>query len=331
MKLDIVKNNGSLIKNSSYITSSFDISKSNADGVIDKLSRSYILNHSYKQFRKDYTKEKELNIINGLGVTLGDSIVGIGALECIKKINDDIKTTVIRPESCHAYVEEVYTIAKDLIDRVEYMPYNIRNLSKAAVNIDIGNQLYWKDFNEMEMHDFFLKNLGLDHIDIPDEWKRNHWLQNVIPRQKNRVSNYAIFCPNASTSLRAIPEKYHYQIMDYLYKMLKLPIVGFSSVTHPGFKDVSGQCKSTSDFIQMIANSNYVYTCDSSALHISAAYDIPTTCVFTAIRPELRSRYYKYCTSVYIGDAVTENLHESESPAIIKHVHKKYEEYYENY
>lgn len=331
MKLDIVTNNGSLIKNSSYITSSFDISKSNIDGVIDKLSRGYILNHSHKKFRKDYTKEIELNIINGLGVTLGDSIVGIGAIECIKKINREIKTSVIRPESCHAYVEEVYAIANGLIDRIDYMPYSISKLSQGAVNIDIGNQLYWKDFNVMEMHDFFLKNLGLNHSDIPDEWKQNHWLQNEIPRQKNRVSNYAIFCPYASTSLRAIPEKYHYQIIDYLNKMLKIPVVGFSSVKHPRFKDVSSQCKSTSDFIQMIANSNYVYTCDSSALHISAGYDIPTTCIFTAIKPELRSRYYKHCTSVYIGDAVTENLHESESPAIIKHVHNKYEEYYENH
>lgn len=331
MKLNIVKNNGSLIKNSSYITSSFDLPKSNADGVIDKLSRSDILNHSDKQFRKDYEKEKHINIINGLGVTLGDSIVGIGVLDCIKKINSNIKISVIRPESCHTYVEEAYTIAKNLINHIEYMPYDITKLSQDAVNIDIGNQLYWEDFNEMEMHDFFLKNLGIDYMKIPSKWKRNHWLQQAIPRDINRESDYAIFCPNASTSLRTIPKKHHYQIIDNLNKTLKLPIVGFSSVYHPKFKDVTDQCKSTSDFIQMIANSSYVYTCDSSALHISSGYDIPTTCIFTAIRPELRSRYYKHCTSIYIGDALTENLHESECPAIIQHVRNKYKDYYENH
>jgi ADP-heptose:LPS heptosyltransferase len=331
MKLDIVKNNGSLIKNSSYITSSFDLSKSTLDGVIDKLSRSDILNHSLKKFIKDYRNESELNIINGLGVTLGDSIVGIGAVDCIKKINKNIRISLIRPESCHTYVEEVYYIAKHLFERIEYMPYDINRLSHKAVNIDIGNQLYWKDFNEMEMHDFYLKNLGIDYMNIPSEWKQNHWLQHVIQRKENHKFRYAIFCPNASTKLRAIPEKYHYKIIDELHTTLQVPIVGFSSVSHPKFKNITDQCKSTSDFIRAIANSSYVYTCDSSALHISAAYDIPTTCIFTSVRPELRSKYYKHCTSIYIGDVVTENLHESECPAIIKHVKNKYEEYYENH
>ncbi|QDL35768.1 glycosyltransferase family 9 protein [Serratia liquefaciens] len=330
MKPDIIKHNGSLIKNSSYITSSFDLSKSILDGVVDKLSRSDILNYSLNQFRKDYKRENKINIINGLGVTLGDSIVGIGAIDCIKRLNNDIRISLIRPESCHTYVEELYSIATPLFERIEYMPYDINRLSHDAVNIDIGNQLYWKDFNEMEMHDFYLKNLGIDYMDIPPEWKQNHWLQSVIQRQEKIEFCYAIFCPNASTKLRAIPEKHHYKIIDELYTILKIPIFGFSSVEHPKFTNITDKCKSTSAFIQAIANSSYVYTCDSSALHVAAAYDIPSTCIFTSIRPELRSRYYNHCTSIYIGDAVTENLHESDCPAIIKHVKNKYEEFYEN-
>ncbi|MEN4051979.1 hypothetical protein P9A10_25495 [Serratia marcescens] len=330
MNLDILKNRGSLIKNSSYITSSFDLSKSRVDGLVDKLSKSYILNHSIKRFRKDYKSENHLNIINGLGVTLGDSIVGINAIESIRRFNSNIKISVIRPESCPAYVEEIYSIAKKIINTIDYMPYDISKLSTDAVNIDIGNQLFWKDFNEMEMHDFFLKNLGVDHLSIPPEWKRNHWLQDVMPKQKHKVNDYAIFCPNASTNLRSIPKKYHYQIIDDMYKKLNIPIIGFSPVEHPKFENITNQSRNTKEFISMIANSNYVYTCDSSALHISAAYDIPTTCIFTSIRPELRSKYYYNCKSIYIGDKMTENLHESENQTIINHVYNKYEEYYES-
>lgn len=330
MKSDFIKHNGSLIKNLSYITSSFDLSKSTLDGMIDKLSRCNILNHSIKRFRKDYKSETKLNIINGLGVTLGDSIVGIGAIDCIKRLNKDIKISLIRPESCHAYVEELYSISKHLFERIEYMPYDINRLSHDAVNIDIGNQLYWKDFNEMEMHDFYLNNLGIDYMDIPPEWKMNHWLQRVIKRNEKIEFKYAIFCPNASTKLRAIPEKHHYKIIDKLHATLQIPIFGFSSVEHPKFTNISDKCISTSHFIQAIANSSYVYTCDSSALHVAAAYDIPTTCIFTSIRPELRSRYYNHCTSIYIGDDETEHLHESDCTAIIKHVENKYKEYYEN-
>ncbi|MDD1587434.1 hypothetical protein, partial [Bradyrhizobium sp. WBOS4] len=127
-----------------------------------KLALDNVLNHSIKGFRKNYLNEKNLNVINGMGVTLGDSIIGINALDCIKKINKNIQITLIRPATCHSYVEEIYSIASNLIDRLEYMPYDIKRLRRDAVNIDIGNQLYWHDFNNLEMHDFFLKNLGVD-------------------------------------------------------------------------------------------------------------------------------------------------------------------------
>ncbi|MEH9143728.1 hypothetical protein RAF69_26810, partial [Klebsiella pneumoniae] len=67
----------------------------------------------------------------------------------------------------------------------------------------------------------------------------------------------------------------------------------------------------------------------SSALHVASGYDIPTTCIFTAINPVLRSRYYKNCKSIYIGDEITQNLHESEDPAIIEHVVSRFEAFYE--
>jgi hypothetical protein len=64
------------------------------------------------------------------------------------------------------------------------MPYDIKHLRRDAVNIDIGNQLYWHDFNNLEMHDFFLKNLGVDFELIPDNWKCNHWLQDSFPKKQ---------------------------------------------------------------------------------------------------------------------------------------------------
>ena len=45
-----------------------------------------------------------------MGVTLGDSIIGIGALDCIKKINKNNNINLIRPETCHSYVEADSTI-----------------------------------------------------------------------------------------------------------------------------------------------------------------------------------------------------------------------------
>ena len=150
MKTELVENNGSLLENHTHITSSFDLSKGSNEGVITKLALDNVLNHSVKGFRKNYLIEKNLNIINGMGVTLGDSIIGINALDCIKKINKNIQITLIRPATCHSYVEEIYSIASNLIDRLEYMPYDIKHLRRDAVNIDIGNQLYWHDLTTLK-------------------------------------------------------------------------------------------------------------------------------------------------------------------------------------
>lgn len=329
MKAELIKNNGSLLENQTHIISSFDLSKSNETGIITNLTLNHILNHSIKGFRKDYRKERNINIINGMGVTLGDSIIGINALDCIKKLNKNIKITLIRPASCRPYIEEVYNIPNALIDNIHYMPYELSKLQKNPVNIDIGNQLYWSDFNTLEMHDFFLKSLGIEPATIPDEWKRNYWLQDYLPASLCNGQKYVLFCPNASTRLRAIPEKYHLKIIDLLYSTYNLPVYGFSSVQHPKFRNVTLECRDTRKFINMISNASYVYTCDSSALHISAGYDIPTTCVFTSIPPDLRSKYYNRCSSIYIGDAVTKHIHESEDPTIIDYVNSKFERYYD--
>ena len=237
-------------------------------------------------------------------------------------------------ERCTYYLnsrDEIYKIATTILDKVEYMPYEISRLAQYDINIDIGNQLFWSDFSELEMHDFFLRSLGINHENIPEEWKQNHWLQTAIPKENRKSNGYVMFCPKASTNLRTIPDKYHFHIFNKLSKKFKLPIVGFSSVCHPNFTDVTNQCSNTSEFIKMIANSSYVYTCDSSALHISAAYDIPTLCIFTSIRPELRSRYYKNCESIYIGDKLTDKLHETGCQSIINHVEEKFEAYYERF
>ncbi|HBY0814910.1 TPA: hypothetical protein MIP18_28580, partial [Klebsiella pneumoniae] len=116
---------------------------------------------------------------------------------------------------------------------------------------------------------------------------------------------------------------------DNLYTSFNLPVHGFSPIKHPMYKDISKTCSNTADFIKAIAHAQHVYTCDSSALHVASGYDIPTTCIFTAINPVLRSRYYKNCKSIYIGDEITQNLHESEDPAIIEHVVSRFEAFYE--
>ncbi|MDV5817330.1 glycosyltransferase family 9 protein [Enterobacter hormaechei] len=113
-----------------------------------------VYNNALNKVEVDYKKIKKVTIINGLGVTLGDSIIGISALHAIKSINPDIHITLIRPEHCQDYVEQIYHMASGIIDKLLYLPFDIAKINHTDVNIDMGNQLYWEDFDSIEMHDF---------------------------------------------------------------------------------------------------------------------------------------------------------------------------------
>lgn len=199
---------GSLLLDGRYIVSPYGMGKENPCGKISPLKDSIIHNNAISKISVDYSKAKTLTIINGLGVTLGDSVVGISALHVIKKINPNIVIRIIRPENCPDYVNEVYTLAKHIIDDISYMPFEIARATDADLVIDIGNQLYWKDFNTLEMHDFFLRSLGIEHSQVSACLKINSWLKKA-PLENLNLGEYVLFCPYASTKIRSIPRKHH--------------------------------------------------------------------------------------------------------------------------
>ncbi|WP_434462218.1 glycosyltransferase family 9 protein [Serratia plymuthica] len=318
---------GSLLLDGRYIVSPYGVSKEQPGGDISPLCNSIVQNNAISKISVDYSKAKTLLIINGLGVTLGDSVVGISALHAIKNINPNIIIRVIRPEKCSNYVNEVYTLASHIINDIYFMPFDISNTEDADLIIDIGNQLYWDDFNKLEMHDFFLRNLGLEHNLVPVEFKNNTWIKNSVLEDIN-LGEYVLFCPHASTKIRSIPQQYHYKIISYLSDTFKIKVLGFSDVCHKNYTNISELSKNTAYFASIIKHSKYLYTCDSAALHIGAGFKIPTTCIFTTVKPEFRSLYYNNCESVYIGNDMTEGIHNSEDITLVNSICKEFEVYY---
>ncbi|APV28423.1 TPA: glycosyltransferase family 9 protein [Klebsiella pneumoniae] len=327
MNKQLLEFTGSLLLDSKYIVSPYGISKKLPKGEITPLNYEVIHNNSISNITINYTTVKNLTIVNGMGVTLGDSIIGISALHNIKKINPGIKIRVIRPENCPSYVNELYHLAKSVIDEIYYMPYDISHLKDSDVIIDMGNQVYWEDFNRLEMHDFFLKSLGLNYNDFSPEEKSNRWLQECIVEELD-LGEYVLYCPNASTKIRSIPAKFHHKTISQLTKEYGKNVFGFIDINHENYTNIAATSKNTAAFISIIKNSKYIYTCDSSALHIAAGFNVPSTCIFTTVKPELRSIYYKDCHSIYIGNNLTEGIHNSEDEFLIKLIEKEFEVYH---
>lgn len=102
------------------------------------LNSNKIYNYAKEPFSINYKKEEKLNIINGMGVTLGDSIIGMCCIDIIKN-NPNIQINIIRPKSCDNYVNDIYHISQFLFNKILYMPYQLDKLNSNTVNIDIGN------------------------------------------------------------------------------------------------------------------------------------------------------------------------------------------------
>ena len=143
---NLLEYSGSLISNDSLIVAPYDYQKLSYENILP-LNNGLIKNWNIQKFSSDYSEIEHLNVINGMGVTLGDSIVGISVLSAIKKKNPKIKIKLIRPETAPSYVEELYELASSVIDELHYMPFHIQKLSCTALNIDVGNQLYSPDLD----------------------------------------------------------------------------------------------------------------------------------------------------------------------------------------
>lgn len=322
---NLLEYSGSLISNDCLIVAPYDYQKQCYENI-SPLNNGLIKNWNIKEFSNDYKAIEQLNVINGMGVTLGDSIVGISVLSAIKKENPNIKINVIRPATAPLYVEEIYNLASSVIDELHYMPYSIQKLHTAAINVDVGNQLYSPYFHIMEMHDYFIQALGLKVDDVNCSELSNKWL-GTVDLGAPVFENYTLFAPVASTKIRSIPSIFYYDIVDMLAEREGRKVLGFVNVDHENYVNVAKYSPQTKDFLSLIKYASSIYTCDSSALHIAAGFGVPTECIFNTIPPSLRAKYYKNCKSVYVGNKKIELIQSSEDLNLAKIVENNFREY----
>ncbi|MCS3430768.1 hypothetical protein [Klebsiella sp. BIGb0407] len=173
----------------------------------------------------------------------------------------------------------------------------------------------------------FYKRNGLLISEETKPCLSNTWL-NSLAIKKIPVRDYVLFSPSASTSVRIIPHIFHYDIVDMLYKKFYMLIFGFSDIDHPHYMNISKYSSQEIDFVSIIRFAQHVYTCDSSALHISAGFNIPTTCIFSAIDQKLRVKYYKNCDFYFIGDDRLFQIQNSEDEELLKLVEEIFRNYF---
>lgn len=328
MTADIMTFPGSLLAGGKWIVASWDIEQGKCWPDLQPLSHPAVQNVETERGLAAYREGCRVNFINGMGVTLGDSLVGLCVCHYLKQRYQGLTINIVRPAVLSPAVEAVYdaAIAVGIIDSLAQMPWKLERCQDFDINIDMGNQLFRADFQRLEMHDYFFLHAGIAPDEVPAEYKSNHWL--ALSPVVNTCPPYVLFCPGASTPLRAIPARWHAQIIRELQRRYSLPVKGFSPQTISGYEDISPYIATSAAFINAIRHASFVYTADSSALHIAAGFNIPTRAIFTSIDPALRTLYYPATESVWAGDSALLGYHATSDSALLAHSEKRLDDFY---
>ncbi|WP_434116254.1 glycosyltransferase family 9 protein [Paraburkholderia caffeinilytica] len=302
-EVSALTNAGSLLSRDGEIVASYDLEVSDvtAEGYRALSAVQAIKNANVAPFEVDYSRLTRVHVINGMGVTLGDSIIGLTALAAIKRQHPGISFVIYRPSRAPAYVKQLYELAAPMLGAVVDLPVDVDSLPDDELRIDLGNHLFWPNFSSMPMVDFFLWALGIPPDDVGPDHKSNDWLKRVnLPALSTEWTSkeYALLCPTASTPVRSIPNSFRAEAVNRLWEKFHLPVLGFGEVDHQHYMDISSLSVDTAAFLAWVKNARFLVTSDTAAVHIAAGFDVPTVAFFTTIPPELRVRDYASCTAI---------------------------------
>jgi hypothetical protein len=326
-EVSALTNAGSLLSSSGEIVASYDLEVTDTPALEyrDLSQATNICNAARRVFSPDYANQSRVHVINGMGVTLGDSIIGLTALSAIANLHPSLQFVIYRPAHAPRYVKQLYELAAPLFGTMVDLPIRLDTIPERELKIDMGNHLFWPNFSTSPMIDFFLDALGVRPADIPSEHKRNHWLKRLaLPLHEWHDTHYVLMCPDASTPVRSIPPSVRPEIVERLWKRFGLPVVGFGAVNHLHYKDVTVLSSDTGYFLSWIKHARYVVTSDTAALHIAAGFDIPTTAFFSTVPSALRARDYERCTSIELDVPELEGLHASHRLTDLKAIDRAY-------
>ncbi|WP_243830225.1 glycosyltransferase family 9 protein [Caballeronia sp. SBC1] len=322
-------NPGSLLSPCDEILAPYDLEVSNspAEGYRALGLSNGICNAALAEFNPDYAVGSRVHVINGMGVTLGDSVIGLTALVAIKTRFPHVSFTIYRPAHAPGYVERLYELAAPLLGSVVDLPVKLDAIPYNELRIDLGNHLFWPKFASLPMIDFFLGAMGIKADEVPAIDKRNHWLNElVLPRPRALKGDYVLLCPTASTPVRSIPVPMHKDFVKALWERYRLPIAGFGAIDHPHYADLTSNAPDTADFLAWIKHAAYLVAPDTAAIHIAAGFNIPTTAFFTTIAPDLRVRDYPRCKAVSLLVPELEGIQASNRATDMELVGRAYRE-----
>lgn len=265
-------------------------------------------------------------VLNGFGISLGDSIIGLQALAAAQSLGMFPRPTLCREMPGGLMVDQLYALASSLAD---ILPLGDMHLARFDQVIDIRDFAFDPGFRGVAMIDFFLEKLGIVAASIPPAMRRNAWLGDRFrPRPpKNLSPGYALVCPNSSMALRDLPEFIHAKILRRLRAAGDFRIVSQRHIDGPGCGvTIAPPLTRFDDLCGLVAGAFCVIATDTAMVHLADAFAVPCLALFTTHRPEWRVRDYPHCTPFHLPvSGFPDALEFSRGSADLKAAHANWE------
>ena len=258
------------------------------------------------------TRSEGLAIVNGFGLSLGDSLIGLQALSAAQTLGHmPPRPTLIRRTDCRPMVKALYPLAADFAEVVD-LPDGLSASPPLPASVTAGYErvidmrdfAFDADFHGVAMIDFFLRRLGLDPEEVPAELRRNAWL---APRvQPRRVAGlperYVLFCPQSSMPQRDMPADAQRRILRQILAAQDLPVVTQGRVPEgvEGRVIAAPILERIEELCGLAAHAARIVSTDTAIVHLADAWSIPCHAVFATHRPEWRVRDYPRCSATLL-------------------------------
>lgn len=274
----------------------------------------------YKQLKSFHKESISIAVIGALGNTISEMIASMAALRIfytkLKELYKNVKLDIYIKASNNSY----YSRDKDIYKTQEYinevLPLSLDSKKICEYDYYLDNSLNPSKFLDFNIVDSWLFKFGIDYKKIPDiekfsSLKIEHFnltkgLAEKLQEAKKR-SKLLLFHPFSASINKSIPQHFAVDILkELLYKLDDYIIVSTlnidSKIKSDNLLDLVSYSKSIEDFIYIVSSMDKIVTANTSALHISDAFMIPTVCIITSEDYRSILKYYKYVKPIYIKD-----------------------------
>ncbi|WP_418186153.1 hypothetical protein ACNSOS_04920 [Aliarcobacter vitoriensis] len=274
--------------------------------------------HQLKSFHKNSIR---IAVIGSLGNSISDMISSMAALRIfynkLNEIYSNIKLDIYIKASNNSY----YKRDKDIYSTQEYineiLPLSIDSKKICEYDYYVDNSVDISKILNLNIVDSWLLKFGIDYKKVSDlekfstlkidNFELTKGLSNKLLEAKKR-GKLLLYHPYSATINKSIPQTFAIDILKSLIEKLDDYTIVTTLNVDPKIKndnllDLSNFSKTIEDFIFIVSSMDKIITANTSALHISDTFMIPTVCIITSEEYETILKYYKYVKPIFVKNS----------------------------